>query len=105
MSYRRSARSSQTARAFSVWVRTHQETLIACGLPQVAWTSQRTWLYFLENRSLPYELDGSGRDVIDGLTDEQAHRLHNFLAAHEPERSSAEFTLIRLRWRLGIQQD
>lgn len=79
MSFRR---NRETEREWRLWVTTHEDELIAIGVPREVWADRLTWWRFVEHGHHPDVSDA--RDVRFRLADlsrEQQHRLYQFLDA------------------------
>jgi hypothetical protein len=83
MSFRR---DRATELEWQRWVRAHEAELIAIGIPREVWADRLTWWRFVDHGYHPPV--SNTREVrfrLSDLSDEQQHRLYQFLDAVLPE--------------------
>jgi hypothetical protein len=79
-------RDHDTELAWQQWVRTHEDELIAIGIPREVWADRLTWWRFVDHGYHPPA--SNAREVrfrVSDLSDEQQHRLYRFLDNILPE--------------------
>lgn len=92
----------EAERRFRAWITTTRDLLLASGIPLAAWSSLRSWGYFVEHADLPYELDASRFSVHD-LTPEQSRVLREILERDHGKAAYVPTLLARLRHESEVE--
>ena len=95
MSFRR---NSDVGRKWQIWLQSHRDELIACGIPQLLLEDESYWFYFLDHGY--FTPSGIAEPIIDVGRMERGHaeRLCIFLEGSDYYPSSS--TLHRLQYLL-----
>ena len=94
MSFRR---NSSESRRWQLWLSSHREELLSCGIPIALLESEHLWLYFLDHGY--YRPEGIAEPIIDidQLSASQADRLRNLLELSAYYRGCHALTLLQHR--------